>query len=147
MVASVGRMYRHIGHTWRRIWSDPRLRRRYSSLRASWRRGRTVQRIVKPSRLDKARMLGYKAKKGFVVVRVKVSRGGLRKIPPKLGRRQKRMGISKIKRGKSMGKIAEERALRKHPNLDLLGAYYVGEDGSVKWFEVVMKDPILGPSL
>ena len=46
-----------------------------------------------------------------------------------------------------MKKIAEERALRKHPNLDLLGAYYVGEDGSVKWFEVVMKDPILGPSL
>ena len=72
------------------------------------RRQKTVERIPNPSRLDRANSLGYKAKTGFVVVQVKVSRGRLRKIRPSLGRRQKRTGISKIKRAKSIKTIAEE---------------------------------------
>ncbi|NIM44721.1 MAG: 50S ribosomal protein L15e [Nitrososphaeria archaeon] len=117
------------------------LRDYYRSKRMEWRRGRTVQRVERPTRLDRARRLGYHAKQGFVVVRVKVSRGGLRKKAPTLGRRQKRTGISKIKRGKSMQKIAEERGERKYRNLKLLGSYYVGEDGRYKWFECVFVDP------
>lgn len=139
-------MYRYLGETWRRIWKDPDYRAHYRDLKATWRRGKTVERVEKPSRLDKARMMGYKAKSGFVVARVKVSRGSLRKIPPKLGRRQKRTGIVRIKRGKSMKRIAEEKALRKFRNLELVGSYFLGEDGSVKWYEVVMKDPELVPS-
>ena len=113
----------------------------YVSKRFLWRRGKTIERVERPSRLDRARALGYKAKQGYVVVRVKVTRGGLRKIPPKLGRRQKRTGIAKIKRAKSMKEIAEERAARKYRNLEVLGSYYLGEDGKYKWFEVVMRDP------
>ncbi len=37
-------------------------------------------RVTRPSRPDKARRLGYKAKQGFVIYRVRVRRGG-RKRP------------------------------------------------------------------
>jgi len=136
-------MYKYISQIWRRIWSDPNYAKSYLEKKIAWRRQKTVQRIDKPSRLDKARALGYKAKPGYVVVRVKVSRGGLRKIPPSMGRRQKRTGISKIKRQISLQDIAENKAKRKYRNLRALGSYYVGEDGRYKWFEVVMADPTL----
>ena len=52
-----------------------------------WRKQPTVLRIEHPTRLDRARKLGYKAKQGFVVARTKVRRGGLRKLRPRSGRR------------------------------------------------------------
>jgi len=106
-----------------------------------WRKQPTVHRIERPTRLDRARKLGYKAKQGFVVARVRVRRGGLRKIRPKAGRRPKRMGVTRYKPAKSMRLIAEERAARKFPNLEVLNSYWVWEDGRFKWFEVVMVDP------
>ena len=106
-----------------------------------WRKQPTVHRIERPTRLDRARKLGYKAKQGFVVARVRVRRGGLRKIRPKAGRRPKRMGVAKYKPAKSVRLIAEERAARKFPNLEVLNSYWVWEDGRFKWFEVIMVDP------
>jgi len=106
-----------------------------------WRQQPTIHRIERPTRLDRARKLGYKAKQGFVVARVRVRRGGLRKIRPKAGRRPKRMGVTKYKPAKSMRLIAEERAARKFPNLEVLNSYWVWEDGRFKWFEVIMVDP------
>jgi len=106
-----------------------------------WRRQPTITRIEKPTRLDRARKLGYKAKQGFVIVRVRVRRGGLRKQRPRAGRRPKRMGVKKYKPAKSLRLIAEERAARKFPNLETLNSYWVGEDGRSKWFEVIMVDP------
>ncbi|HLM70942.1 MAG TPA: 50S ribosomal protein L15e, partial [Thermoplasmata archaeon] len=41
----------------------------------TWRRENTVTRIEHPTRLDRARAVGYKAKGGFVIVRVRVRRG------------------------------------------------------------------------
>lgn len=136
-------MYKYISKVWREIWSNPEYSQVYQSKKMEWRRGKSIQRIEKPSRLDRARALGYKAKRGYVIVRVRVSKGGLRKIPPRMGRRQKRMGVSKIKRQLSLKKIAEMRAKRKFKNLEVLGSYYIGEDGRFKWFEVVMYDPVL----
>ncbi len=133
-------MYKYINETWRRLWSDPKYNRYLTQMRMKWRREPAIVRVERPTRLDRARALGYRAKQGYVVVRVRVSKGGLRKIPPKLGRRQKRMGISKIKRQLSLQTIAEQRAKRKFRNLTVLGSYYVGEDGKYKWFEVVMRD-------
>jgi large subunit ribosomal protein L15e len=106
-----------------------------------WRRQPTVTRVEKPTRLDRARRLGYKAKVGIIVVRVRVRRGGLRKPRPRSGRRPKRMGVYGFTPLKSLRQIAIERALRKYPNLWALGAYWVGEDGHYKWFEVVLVDP------
>jgi len=106
-----------------------------------WRRQPTVLRVERPTRLDKARKLGYKAKQGFVVARVRVRRGRGGKRRPRAGRRSKRMGVAKIKPAKSMRLIAEERAAKKFPNLEVLNSYWVWEDGRHKWFEILMVDP------
>lgn len=107
----------------------------------AWRREPAIVRIDKPTRLDRARSLGYKAKQGFVVVRVRVRRGGRRKPRPTSGRRQKRLGVTRFVPAKSLRLIAEERAARKFPNLEVLNSYWVWEDGRQKWFEVIMVDP------
>jgi large subunit ribosomal protein L15e len=106
-----------------------------------WRKQRTVTRIERPTRLDRARKLGYKAKQGFVMARTKVRRGNMRKLRPRSGRRPKRMGVKKFKPAKSLRLIAEERTARKFPNMEVLNSYWVGEDGRSKWFEVILVDP------
>ena len=132
--------YKYIAEAWtipEKSFVDELMRQRL----IEWRRQPTIFRIEKPTRLDKARKLGYKAKQGFVIVRVRVRRGGLRKQRPKAGRRPKRMGVKKFKPAKSLKLIGEERAGRKFPNLEVLNSYWVGEDGRSKWFEVIMVDP------
>jgi len=106
----------------------------------SWRRDRAIKRVEFPTRPDRARSLGYRRKQGFVVARVRVRKGGARKKRPSSGRRPKALGAAKFTRGKSLKQIAEERAAKKFPNLSVLNAYYVWEDGASKWFEVVMVD-------
>ena len=106
-----------------------------------WRRQPTIVRVERPTRLDRARKLGYKAKQGFVIVRVRVRRGWLKRPRPKAGRRPKRMGVTRIKLAKSLKLVAEERAARKFPNLRVLNSYWVWEDGRYKWYEMVMVDP------
>ncbi|MDH5532584.1 MAG: 50S ribosomal protein L15e, partial [Candidatus Bathyarchaeota archaeon] len=75
-----------------------------------WRRQPAVLRVERPTRIDRARKLGYKAKQGFVVTRVRVRRGGFKRKRPKAGRRPKRMGVAKLKLAKSFRLISEERA-------------------------------------
>jgi large subunit ribosomal protein L15e len=111
----------------------------------TWRKQHSIVRIERPTRLDRARNLGYKAKQGIVLARVRVRRSGFRKTRPTGGRRQKRLGVNKIKLSKNMRLIAEERAARKFPNLEVLNSYWVWEDGRFKWYEVIMVDPVLLP--
>ncbi len=106
-----------------------------------WRREPSIVRVEKPTRLDRARALGYKAKQGFVLARVAVRRGGRRKQRYVRGRKTPGMGVRGITAGKSLQRIAEERAARRFPNLSVLNSYVVGEDGKKKWFEVIMVDP------
>jgi large subunit ribosomal protein L15e len=106
-----------------------------------WRRQPSIVRIDKPTRLDRARSAGYKAKKGFVIVRARITRGGRRKRRPTLGRSQKRMGVVKFTPSKSRRLMAEERVARKYPNLEVLNSYWVWQDGRHKWFEVILVDP------
>ncbi len=106
-----------------------------------WRREPTVVRVEVPTRIDRARALGFKSKQGFVVVRVKVRKGGMNRPRPNSGRRPKRMGVYGYAPAKPTQLIAEERANDKHPNLEVLGSYYVGEDGIYKYYEVVLVDP------
>jgi len=132
--------YKYIAEAWakpERSFVDELMRQRL----IEWRRQPVMARIEKPTRLDKARKLGYRAKQGFVLARVRVRRSGFRKQRPGAGRRPKRMGVKKFKLSKSMRLIAEERVGRKFPNLEVLNSYWVGEDGVSKWFEVVMVDP------
>jgi len=132
-------MYYYIADTWRKIYKGE-LREQLVRRLIEWRKQPTVVRIEKPTRLDRARALGYKAKVGFVVVRVKVRKGGQRRPRPRTGRRPKRMGVYGYATAKSLRLIAEERAARKYRNLEVLNSYYVGEDGKYKWFEVILVD-------
>lgn len=111
----------------------------------TWRKQNAIERIEKPTRLDRARNLGYKAKQGFVLARVRVRRSGFRKTRPTGGRRQKRLGVTKFKVAKNMRLIAEERAGKRFPNLEVLNSYWVWEDGRFKWYEVILVDPVLLP--
>lgn len=107
----------------------------------AWRREPAVVRLERPSRPQRARRLGYKAKQGVIVVRMRVGTGGMRRKRPRGGRRPKHLGVTRIKADVSMRQVAERRALERHPNMRLLGSYYIYKDGAHYWFEVIMADP------
>jgi large subunit ribosomal protein L15e len=107
----------------------------------SWRKEPTIHRINLPSRLDRARALGYKAKQGIIVVRVRVGRGGMRKQRPVSGRRPKHIGVIHIKQSESMKIVAQRRVVEKFVNLRVLGSYFLYQDGMYSWFEVILIDP------
>ncbi len=128
----------------REAWQSPKegkLAELQWQRKQEWRKQGAIERIDRPTRLDKARSQGYKAKQGIVVARVAVRKGGARKQRHKAGRRSKRQGVNRIGRRKSIQRIAEERASRKYRNLRVLNSYWVGEDGSQKWHEVILVDP------
>nr|WP_148217915.1 50S ribosomal protein L15e [Methanothermus fervidus] len=133
-------MYKYIREAWKRP-KDSYVKEIMMERAPKWRRENAVQKIKRPTRIDRARSLGYKSKQGFVVARVRVKRGGRKKSRFKAGRRPKRMGVKKITSKKSLKRIAEERAARKFPNLEVLNSYWVWEDGVYKWFEVILVDP------
>ncbi|MUV57614.1 LSU ribosomal protein L15E [Halogeometricum rufum] len=132
--------YSHIKDAWKNP-GDGKLGELQWQRKQEWRDQGAIVRVDRPTRLDKARELGYKAKQGIVVARVSVRKGGARKQRFKAGRRTKRQGVNRIGRRKSIQRIAEERAARKYPNLRVLNSYWVGEDGSQKWHEIIMVDP------
>jgi len=106
-----------------------------------WRRGQSFERIERPTRIDRARTLGYRAKPGFVMVRARVRRGGLRRQKFWGGRKPKRRGIVKITMAKNIQRIAEERTARHYPNMQVLNSYWIGQDGGHKYYEVILVDP------
>jgi large subunit ribosomal protein L15e len=124
---------------WIRLWNEnsPDLRDRV----IGWRKQNAITRIDKPSRLQRARRLGYKAKQGIVVVRMRVGTGGMRKQRPRGGRRPKHLGVTRIKADDNMKTVADRRVLERYPNMKLLGSYFVYKDGIHYWFEVILADP------
>jgi len=105
-----------------------------------WRKSEAVTKVDKPLRLDRARELGYKDKKGFVIARVRLKRGGHKKKRPNAGRRTKRMTIKKNLK-MSYKWIAEQRAQNKFRNLEVLNSYEISKDGIYYFFEVILLDP------
>ncbi|GIT55918.1 MAG: hypothetical protein Ct9H300mP17_10770 [Candidatus Nitrosopelagicus sp.] len=98
-------------------------------------------RIERPSRLLRARRLGYKAKQGIVVIRMRVGTGGMRRQRPRGGRRPKHLGVTRIKQDDNMKTVANRRVLEKYPNMKLLGSYFLYKDGKHYWYEVILGDP------
>ena len=92
---------------WYTMWKEnsPELRQRA----IIWRKENAVTRVDKPSRLLRARRLGYKAKQGIIVVRMRVGTGGMRRQRPRGGRRPKHLGVTRIKADDSMKKVAQRR--------------------------------------
>src|SRR3989344_9147346 len=99
-----------------------------------------VIKLERPSNLPRARSLGYKAKGGIIVVQVKVRKGsGLHRRPAR-GRKPKRMGVKKLTRRSSRQSMAERRAGVAFTNCEVIGSYWVGEDGKNTYFEVILAD-------
>ena len=104
-----------------------------------WRKEGSTVRVSRPTRIDRARSLGYKPKSGVVVVRQRVLRGGRRRPDIKGGRRSKHARQLKIL-DKSYQAVAETRAADKYPNMEVLNSYYLAQDGLRYWFEVILVD-------
>ncbi|TAL57989.1 MAG: 50S ribosomal protein L15e [Nanoarchaeota archaeon] len=112
----------------------------WQSRMIGWRKDQSTIRIEHPTRLDRARALGYKAKPGIIVVRTRVKRGGKMRPQIRAGRRSKHMR-RKFILSKSYQSMAEMRANRKYPNLEVLNSYFVAEDGIHSWYEIILLDP------
>ena len=124
---------------WLKMWKE-----NSTELRAKaviWRKQNAVTRVDKPSRITRARRLGYKAKQGITVVRMRVGTGGMRKQRPRGGRIPKHLGVTRIKAAVSMKQVAERRVLERYPNMKLLGSYFLYKDGMHYWFEIILADP------
>src|SRR5215211_5634689 len=132
-------MRSYISAAWTKMWKSNTNELKSKSI--SWRREPVLHKIPRPSRLDRARRLGYKAKQGILVVRARVGRGGMRKQRPVAGRRPKHIGVVHIKQGINMRKVAERRVSEKFPNLEVLGSYFLHKDGMNIWYEVILVDP------
>ena len=121
------------------MWKDNSAELREKAI--LWRKQNAIIRIAKPSRISRARRLGYKAKQGIVVVRMRVGTGGMRRQRPRGGRRPKHLGVTRIKAAVSMKQVAERRVLERHRNMKLLGSYFLYKDGMHYWYEVILADP------
>jgi large subunit ribosomal protein L15e len=102
-----------------------------------------VSRIIKPSRPEKAKKLGYKSKPGFVMYRVRIRRGD-RKKPVSKGitsGKPKGHGVNQMKFNRNKQSVAEERAGKICKNLRVLNSYWVNQDSVFKYFEIILLDP------
>jgi large subunit ribosomal protein L15e len=125
----------------RTLWKDPKenLGQVYKDKIIQWNNEPVTVKLERPTRLDRARSLGYKAKQGIFVVRQKLDRGS--HFRPKMagGRRSKTQRRLLVLR-KSYQNIAEERVSKNYPNCEVLNSYWVGDDGQTVWYEVIMVD-------
>jgi len=129
-------LYKYLASNWRSEGMPKDLKRERL---IAWRREPVTNRISHPTRLDRAKALGFKPKTGFFIVRQRVSRGSHKRPDWSGGRHSHNMGSRLILR-KNYQRIAEERASKVYPNCEVLNSYYVLEDGKHYWFEVIMGD-------
>jgi len=108
-----------------------------------WRASDAVTKVENPMKLDRARALGYKAKQGIFIARVRLLRGGRQRPIIKKGRKTKNRRRMKIVE-KSYQVIAEERANKRFPNCEVIGSYELGKDGKHYFYEVILADRVQG---
>jgi len=134
--------YKYMEEVWRKKQSD--VLRFLMRVRAwEYRQTNKITRVTKPTRTDKAHRLGYKAKQGYVIVRVGVRRGGRKRQNPKgtvLGK-PKHQGINQLKFERNLQSVAEEKVGRKFANLRVLNSYWINQDATMKYYEVILADP------
>ena len=133
--------YKYLEEIWKKKQSD--LMRFVLRMRTwEYRQLPAIHRCTRPSRPEKARKLGYKAKQGFVIYRIKIRRGGRKKPVAKgiINGKPKTQGVVGVKGTKSLKVIAEQRVGKRIPSLRVLNSYWVGQDATYKFFEVILVD-------
>merc|ERR1719192_191057 len=75
-------VYKYLSEIWRKKQSDVC---RFIMRVRTWeyRQLPVIHKCTRPSRADKARALGYKAKQGYVIYRIRIRRGGRKRNTPK----------------------------------------------------------------
>lgn len=134
--------YKYMEEVWRRKQSDAM--RFLGRVRAwEYRQRPNILSVARPSRTDKAHRLGYKAKQGYTIVRCGVRRGG-RKRQNHRGMvfgKPKHQGINQLKFERNLQNVAEEKVGRKYGNMRVLNSYWINQDATMKYYEVIMVDP------
>jgi len=135
-------VYKYLEELWHKKQADSL---RYLQRIRCWeyRQQKAVVRVTRSTRPDKARRLGYKKKQGYLIYRVRIRRGG-RKRPVAKGiiyGKPKTQGVNQLKNQRSLRAIAEGRAGRACKGLRVLNSYWVNEDSTFKFFEIILVDP------
>eukprot|EP00088_Acartia_fossae_P042334 TRINITY_DN44434_c0_g1_i1.p1 TRINITY_DN44434_c0_g1~~TRINITY_DN44434_c0_g1_i1.p1 ORF type:complete len:215 (-),score=-7.68 TRINITY_DN44434_c0_g1_i1:96-716(-) len=136
--------YKYVNELWRKKQSD--VMRYLLRLRCWEYRQRTaIHSAPRPSRPEKAHRLGYKHKRGYVIFRVRVRRGCRNKLVHKgqIYGKPASQGVSQLKHKRSCRARAEQRVGRKIGTLRVLNSYWVNQDSTFKYFEIIMVDPFL----
>lgn len=133
--------YRYLNELWKNKQSDVM---RFLARVRCWKMRQlpTIHRAPRPSRPEKAKRLGYKAKQGYVIYRVRVRRG-CRKRPVSKGityGKPKTHGVNKLKHDRNLRAIAENRVGKFCQALRVLNSYWIAQDAVYKYFEVIMID-------
>lgn len=134
--------YKYVQELWRKKQSD--VMRFLLRVRAwEYRQLPKIVRASRPTRPEKARALGYKAKQGYCVYRVAVRRGGRKRQNGKgiVYGKPKHHGINQLKFRRNLRSVAEERVGRRCSNLRVLNSYWLNSDSTYKYFEVILVDP------
>src|SRR3989338_8333204 len=108
-------MYRYIREIWKR--PSENLGELWQKRLLEWKKEDASIRIEHPTRLDKARSLGYRAKQGYILIRQRLDRGGRQREIIRKGRKNKQFGRRKDV-DKSYQSVAEQRAVKKYPNCE-----------------------------
>ncbi len=132
-------LYQYVRNAWKKPKeSIPEL---WKERLIAWRREDSTVKLEHPTRIDRARSLGFKAKQGYIVVRQRVMRGGHARPQKDIGGRKSSNSGRRLSLRKNYQLIAEERVQNKFANLSVLNSYWVGQDGSYAWYEVILVDP------
>ena len=127
-------LYTYLQKAWKNpdsaVWKDRLIK---------WRAESNATRIDHPTRLDRAHALGYKAKQGVFLVRVRLKRGSRRREQVQGGRRSAAMSM-RLDLGSSYQVVAEQRAVKAYPNCEVLNSYFAAKDGNHYWYEVILVD-------
>ncbi len=123
------------------LWQSDQMNEIMKSRMIEWRREPVILRIEHATRLDRAHSLGYKAKQGYVLARIRIGKGSSKRETTSGGRKPAHTAQYAVTQDQNLQHIAEMRTARAFPNLEVLNSYYVSEDGRDIWFEVVLVDP------
>jgi large subunit ribosomal protein L15e len=131
-------LYKYLRQAWKKPTEEQEALQRERLI--LWRRQPATIRLEHPSRLDRARSVGYKAKQGILVVRQRVTRGGRMRDTAGRGGRRPKTARRFLILDKNYQQVAEERAVQKFANCEVLNSYYVAQDGKNYWYEVILID-------
>jgi len=135
--------YRYMEELYRKKQSD--VMRYLQRIRVwQYRQLAKLHRSPRPTRPDKARRLGYRAKPGFVIYRIRVRRGGRKRPVPKgcTYGKPKSHGVNQLKSYRGLQSIAEERVGRSLGGLRILNSYWIAQDAAYKYYEVILIDAL-----